>query len=194
MIIKTGSLSRKVTVACSGGVDSMVVVDFLSRNHTVKLLTVDHGTQTSAEAIKFLASYCYDNSLEWKLKTINTKRPSNTSIEEHWRNERYKIFHKQKEPIITCHHLDDAVETWIWSSLHGEGKIIPTSNGNVIRPFLKTRKADFEDWALRHEVPFVEDQSNYDTKYMRNHIRHNMMKDVLKVNPGIHKVVRKKYE
>ena len=41
-------------------------------------------------------------------------------------------------------------------------------------------------------VPWIEDESNLDTAYTRNYIRNEMMTNVLKVNPGIHKTIAKK--
>ena len=76
--------------------------------------------------------------------------------------------------------------------MHGEGKIIPYANKNVVRPFRMTRKRDLELWANLKVVEHKEDDTNADTCYTRNYIRHKMMPHVLRVNPGIHKVIAKK--
>lgn len=205
MIKIQGKLPRNINIACSGGVDSMAIVDFLRRNHNINLLFFDHVTETSHDAKMFLEEYVKEqNSLFLKTPTagsisleignIQRLKKKNESQEEYWRNQRYDFFHSYSEPIITCHHLDDCVETWIWSSMHGEGKIIPYSNLNVIRPFRLNRKTEFLNWCRRKNVSWIEDQSNNDTKYMRNFIRHEMMPKVLVLNPGIHTVVSKKVE
>jgi tRNA(Ile)-lysidine synthase len=95
-------------------------------------------------------------------------------------------------PVITCHHLDDAVEWWLFSSIHGTGKIIPCERPPFIRPFLLTRKETLKSWNIRKEVPWIEDPSNNKKEFMRNYIRHELVPRVLNVNPGIHKVVAKK--
>lgn len=187
-------LPRNVIIACSGGADSMAITDFLKRSHTVTLQFVHHQTDTSETAYHFLSKYSRDNDLELVVNHIDSEIPKNVSQEEHWRNQRYSIFHKWQLPVITGHHLDDCVETWIWSSLNGTGKIIPYSNLNVIRPFRLNKKEEFYNWCERHSVPYIEDESNKDTKYMRNYIRHEVMPHVLKINPGIHKVIMKKIE
>lgn len=192
MIRITTKIPRSITLAFSGGVDSVAAANFLSRNHNLTLLFVDHRTEDSKRAQKFVQQFSAKYNLPLKCYTIAKDKPTNESKEEFWRNERYKIFHEQEQPVITCHHLDDCVETWVWSSLHGCGKIIPAKNRNVIRPFLTTRKADFSSWAKRNNLSWCEDDSNYDTRYTRNYIRHKMMVDVLHVNPGIHKTIRKK--
>lgn len=192
MIKLQTKLPREVYVACSGGVDSMAVVDFLRKNHTVHVLYFDHGTQHSTTAGVFVGNYCNEHGLGLKYGRITRDRERDESQEEYWRNERYKFFSTINSDIITCHHLDDCVETWVWSSMHGQGKTIPYRNKNVIRPFRLTRKRDLELYANLNNIKYVEDKSNSDTRFTRNYIRHEMMPHVLKVNPGIHKMLRKK--
>lgn len=196
MIQIQGKLDRKVYVACSGGVDSMAIVDFLNNNHDVNLMFFDHGTQTSKEALDFLEDRYYGSihyaGMQLHVGKINRVKDSSESWEEYWRNQRYEWFHSFDFPIITCHHLDDCVETWIFTSLNGEGRIIPYANRNVIRPFRLNRKAEFTNWCRNKKVSWVEDTSNEDISYMRNFIRHEIVPKALVVNPGLHKVVRKK--
>ena len=196
MIKLQGKIPRKVMVAVSGGVDSMAVLDFLRRNHEVEVFHFNHGTEHSRQAELFVREYVQKNDLPFQIRGIskNTK-PKNMSYEEWWREERYKwmdTYAQRHLPIITCHHLDDCVETWVWSSMHGTGKIIPYTRGNIVRPFRQTRKRDLELWAAMHNVPYLEDDSNADTCYTRNYIRHEMMPHILRVNPGIHKTIAKK--
>jgi len=192
MIKVQGKLPREVFVACSGGIDSMAVVDFLRNNHKVNIVYFDHGTQHSTEAGVFVSNYCTKHNLSLMYGRVSRDKLKDESQEEYWRNERYKFFSTIDAKIITCHHLDDCVETWVWSSMHGEGKIIPYRNGNVIRPFRRTRKRDLELWANLKNVSHIEDDSNRDTCYTRNYIRHEMMPHILRVNPGIHKTIAKK--
>jgi tRNA(Ile)-lysidine synthase TilS/MesJ len=77
--------------------------------------------------------------------------------------------------------------------MHGTGKIIPYSRNNrIFRPFRLNRKRDLELWASLNNVPYIEDESNVELGYTRNYVRHVMMQNVLKVNPGIHKTIAKK--
>jgi len=196
MIKIQGKLEREVYVACSGGVDSMAVVDFLMKNHKVNLLFFDHSTETSREARNFLQDR-YHPSINYagmniEFGNITRLKNKSESWEEYWRTQRYEWFHSFDVPIITCHHLDDCAETWIFTSLNGEGRIIPYANKNVIRPFRLNRKSEFTNWCRNKNVPWVEDISNEDTDYMRNFIRHEIIPKALVVNPGLHKVIRKK--
>lgn len=191
-----GKIPRQVMVACSGGVDSMAVVDFLKRNHEVHLFYFNHGTRHGDEAEQFVRSYAEKNNLLYQIRGCdNPKKPKGKSQEEYWREMRYGWMNMLSAymPVITCHHLDDCVETWVWSSMHGTGKIVPYSNGQgVIRPFRMNRKKQFKMWCQLNDVPYIKDESNNDIKYMRNYIRHNMMPNVLRVNPGIYKTISKK--
>ena len=195
MIKLLGKLPRKITVACSGGVDSMVALDFLRRNHTVEVLHFNHGTAHGEQAEEFVLRYCRKNSIPFLVDRVRSTIPPGRSREDWWRNQRYEFFDKYTDrPVVTCHHLDDVVETWIFTSIHGKPQLIPTKRGRFLRPFLGTRKAVLEHWCNRKDVPYVIDPSNADVKFMRNFIRHEIVPSVLRVNPGIHKVLRKKIE
>ena len=196
MINLQGKLPHKVYVACSGGVDSMAIVDFLNRKHDVFVLHFQHGTEHGHKAFKFVEQYCREKDIPCltNIPGGNRVKAPRESQEEYWRNIRYDWLERcTNRDVITGHHLDDCVETWVWSSMHGTGKIIPYSRNNrIFRPFRLNRKRDLELWARLNNVPHIEDDSNADTCYTRNYIRHTMMSSVLKVNPGIHKTIAKK--
>lgn len=195
ILINGPKLAKDVTVACSAGVDSMAIVDFLSKKHNVTVAFYHHGKDdNSDECFDFLEKFCVDRSLKLTVGfNTDKQKPKDMSLEEYWRTKRYEFLHSIDGPVITGHHLDDCVETWIWSSMHGESKIIPYSYKNVIRPFMVNRKDEFIDWCVRKDVPWVEDTTNTeDNTKTRNYIRNVIMPHVLKINPGIHKVVKKK--
>lgn len=193
MIKIQGKLPRKFFLACSGGIDSMAALHFLKNNHDITVLHFNHGTAHGQKAEPWLIKYCRQNDIPFIMDRVRETIPPGPSKEEWWREKRYRFFDSYPGyPVVTCHHLDDCVETWIWSSLHGTGKIIPYRRKHIIRPFRLTRKRDFELWARMKNVPFLEDDSNTDLCYTRNYIRHEMMPHILKVNPGIHKTISKK--
>lgn len=185
-------MPQKFYVACSGGVDSMAALDFLSRKHNVTVAFFDHGTETSAKSLYFLAKVLKDRNIKMEVDVIKSERPKDLSAEEHWRNERYKFLDQLDAPVVTAHHLDDAVETWVWSSMHGQPKLPDIYRNNVIRPFLGTPKQELIDWCIKKNVPWYDDMSNLDTKYMRNYVRHEAMPVIQKINPGIQKTIKKK--
>lgn len=192
MIHLTNKLPRHIGVAVSGGVDSVAVLDFLAKNHVVYVLHMNHNEGNSDESANFVSSLADKYGCPFYQEKITSQKPKNTSLEEFWRNERYAFFHSFSFPIVTAHTLDDCVETWIWSSLHGKGRIIPYSNRNVLRPFRANKKEKLINWAVRNNLTWIEDESNSDMSLTRNYIRHQLMPHALHVNPGLHKVVRKK--
>lgn len=191
MIKLSVKLPKQLLVAVSGGVDSMAALHFLSRKHEVTAIHFNHKEGNSDAAQALVSRYCAEHRIKLQTYTLTLSKPTSESREEFWRNQRYAIFHSLRGLVVTAHTLDDCVETWIWSSLHGQGKIIPESNQNVIRPFRQTRKADFISYAFRHKVPYLEDSSNMDLSLTRNFIRHTLMPSVLQINPGIHKTILK---
>ena len=194
MINVLGSIPQKVYVAVSGGADSMAVLDFLNRSkREVSALYFNHGTEFSNKAEAFVKEYCNKSKVPLYMGSISRPKKREESLEEYWRNERYSFFSCfPDQKIITCHHLDDAVETWLFTSIHGNPDLIPYARDNFIRPFLTTKKDDLLNWCDRKDVPFLEDPSNSDVSFMRNFIRHDLLKSVLTINPGIQKVVKKK--
>ena len=172
----------------------MAVIDFLRRKHTVTAAFYHHGTSASDAALKVVARYCTDQRIPLLLGHIAGQRPAEESQEEWWRNCRYDFFDSLGDslgPIVTAHHLDDCVETYLWGALHGTPKVIPHDRNGVVRPFLTTPKSQFVDWCTRHSVAWSEDASNTDTHYTRNYIRHKLMPHALQVNPGLPTVVKK---
>lgn len=192
MIVLQGKLPRKIHVAVSGGVDSIAALHFLSRNHEVTAVHINHNEGNSDKAEAVVRKLCKSVRCNLIVKRIVNKQPLRTSLEEFWRNERYSVFHSINNVLVTAHTLDDCVETWVWSSLHGESKIIPYTNRNVLRPFRLNDKSQFIKWASKHNLTWVEDNSNADLTLTRNYIRNVMMPSILQVNPGISTTIKKK--
>lgn len=199
MIKLLGTIPKgRFYVAVSGGVDSMAAYDFLKRGkHKCRALFINHNTEASTKAHKFLMEYLKG---DFTAEQIPTSKSKGKSWEEHWRDERYKIFESialhtdpaDSHAVVTAHHLDDVLETWLHSSIHGQSKLIPYNHANAIRPFLATPKSEFIKWAKQHRVDWIDDASNLDVKFQRNYIRHTLMPYILNINPGIANTLRKK--
>lgn len=188
-----GKIERNVFVAFSGGVDSVAVADFLKRNHNITLVHVNHGNDIASQEQAFVEQFAVDQGISLHLYKTTEEKPRDESWEEHWRNERYKVFRKVPGPVITCHHLDDCVETWLWNMCNGRDHTIPYSHLNVIRPFRTSRKSEFIDWCSRKQLKWYEDPTNANPHFaVRNFIRHTMVPAALQVNPGIHTTIRNK--
>ena len=194
MIRIIGKIPSNVTVACSGGIDSMVFTHFLLQGkRKINLAYFNHDTQHSHKAQKFVENYAIQNNLNLFIGRVQGRK-GKRSLEEFWRDERYDFLQRVgSDYTITCHHLDDCVETWLMSSFHGQSKLIPFKrNDNIFRPFLMTSKKTIKYYAENKNVKWLEDPSNQKTNFMRNHVRHKVIPQVLVVNPGIRNTIRKK--
>jgi len=186
----------KVAVAVSGGRDSMACLDFLRNGkRELTVLHFNHGTQHAADAEKTVVDYCQKWNLELKTGQIDGEPERGQSLEDFWRKKRYEWFESTgEETIVTCHHLNDAVEWWVMTSLRGNPKLIPVKRDQFIRPFLLASRDELANWATRRELEWAEDPSNSDTDYDRNYVRHIMMPHILRINPGIEKTLIKLIE
>lgn len=195
MIKLLTKVPHRINLAFSGGVDSLAVAHFLKNGkRDLMLLHFNHGCEYSDQIEKECLERAESLSLPIVVKKIDDGTPNKgQSLEDFWRRSRYRWLRSYSDPFITCHHLDDAVETWVWSALHGNPKIIPVSDDKVLRPFLTTEKQSFIDYAERHGLVAVHDEYNFDNALTRNYIRANIMEHAYKINPGLKKVIRKKY-
>ena len=182
---------RTVGVAVSGGPDSMAALSFLKSHHDVTIFHFNHGTKHGKIAESFVVNYAEKNNIPYRLGHISSEPPKGRSKEDFWREERYKFLDMFQAPIVIAHTLDDVVETWVMSSLNGQGKTIPYRRDKCFRPFLLCSKDDMLKWNSRSGTPFVLDEGNEDEKYNRVKVRH-LMPELLRINPGLYKVVRKK--
>ena len=190
MIKLLHKLPRNLTVAFSGGVDSVAAVDFLSKNHNVSCAFFHHNTPNSERALQFVERFCEERNLQLFVGYLIADKPNKKSMEEHWRDERYRFLNKFDE-VVTAHHLNDCVETYLWSCMHGDPKVIPYRRRNVVRPFLLTPKEELFSWCIRKNLDWCEDLSNNDDSYIRNYIRKHLVPHAYHVNPGIEKVVKR---
>lgn len=194
--------SGEFYVAVSGGVDSIAAAHLLIRLYgdRVKIAHFNHNLRdqnyTMQNAVALFGKQFYS--------TCKTSIRENTtilgSVEDALRRDRLEFYKSLNSHIICCHHLNDAVESYVMNMLRGcpEYTPIPASTpiGNdhkIIRPFLKTTKSDFEDYAINNNLYeyIVVDETNKDYTYRRNWIRHEVMPLFKKY--GLNKIVKKKF-
>ena len=187
-------IPKKVEVALSGGPDSVALLGFLCRSgRDVNAAFVHHGTKASSESLKVVEKVCKKLFVPLRMTTLSSVELQGKGLEATWRDMRYDFLDKSERAVVTAHHLDDAVEWWIFSSLHGEGKLIPRIRGNYLRPMLLTRKEQLVKFCKQRELPYYIDETNLLTDRPRVLIRNKMMYDCLEINPGLHKTIKKKY-
>jgi tRNA(Ile)-lysidine synthetase-like protein len=174
----------KYVVAVSGGVDSVVLLDLLtkfrnSNKASINLVVAhyDHGIRPDSEEDRLLVQEL-SGLLGFEFIYEEGNLGSSTS-EEKAREARYKFLSKvqkdtDSDAIITAHHQDDLIETAILNLLRGTGRrglSSLKSSKTLIRPLLNYRKQDLLDHATAHKLIWREDSTNQDPKYLRNYIR-----------------------
>lgn len=191
MIHLATQLPHKCAVAVSGGIDSMALLDFMTRNpkRDITALHFNHGTSHADRFEEFVIDHCKKRDI--KLITGKIEQVGHT--EKFWRDERYKFYNIYNGPILLGHNLNDAVEWWIFTSMTGNPRLIPTERDNFLRPFLLTSRAQIEQYASERVIPHIEDPSNTDIRYTRNRIRHKVLPELLQVHSGLFTTIKNLY-
>lgn len=171
-------------VAVSGGVDSMVLLDILSRQKDIKLIVAhyDHGIRPDSEIDRQLVQ---EVSRQYKLPFVFHMGKLGPNVSEAAaRKARYEFLHKVRKAtkanaIVTAHHQDDLIETAILNLLRGTGRKGLSSLGDsahLRRPLVDTPKETLISYAKKQGIKWREDTTNIDTKYKRNYVREHIVK------------------
>lgn len=169
--------------AVSGGVDSVVLLDLLNRKPGLKLTVAhfDHGIRKDSKADRLLVQGLAD---QHRLSFVfDEGKLGPEASEAKARKARYDFLHRVRKSsgaraVVTAHHQDDFLETAMINLLRGSGRRGLTAlkdQDNVVRPLLSWSKQTLIRYARNRGLKWREDSSNADTKYMRNHIRHNIL-------------------
>lgn len=169
----------KYVVAVSGGVDSVVLLDMLSRLHGLELIVAhfDHGIRPeSTEDEQFVRVLANKNGLQYESSRVELG-PNASEAEA--REARYEFLRNialryGARGIITAHHQDDVIETSMINIIRGTGRHGLTSlsnNRDLVRPLLHIPKLELYKYAEQHGLSWREDLTNKDTKYLRNKLR-----------------------
>lgn len=188
---------KKLLVAVSGGMDSMVLVHLFQKlqlNFAIAHCNFQlRGTESDGDE-NFVTTYAEQNNITCfitKFDTSNYSEENKLSTQVAARNLRYSWFNEILEQenfdyIITAHHADDVVETFMINLSRGTGLDgltgIPSQNGNIIRPMLPFSRKEIEDYVSENNLQWREDSSNASDKYLRNKIRHHVVPVFKEIN------------
>ena len=195
--------NKQLLLAVSGGVDSVVLTQLLYElGFDISLAHVNfqlRGKEADADAefVKKLAENLKIPFYTTRFDTRNYAKEQGLSIQEAARNLRYQWFEELAETqgfdfILTAHHADDNIETVLINLIRGTGieglTGIPERNKRIIRPLLPFSREKIENFAKSHKISWREDQSNRETKYTRNRIRHDILPVLKELNPNFNAV------
>src|SRR5437764_11973085 len=107
-----------VCVGFSGGMDSVVLLDALSREcprsgRTLRAVHVHHGLSPNADRwAAFCERFCEARGIPLAVERVQVPRCSGAGLEAAAREARYSVFAERAEPYVAlAHHLDDQAET-----------------------------------------------------------------------------------
>lgn len=191
-------IGKKLLLANSGGLDSMIMVDLLHKlsfDMAIAHCNFQLRGIESFEDQKFVQNYADANKIDVFITQFDTTtfaKDFKLSIQVAARELRYSWFYelletKKYDYILTAHHADDNLETFIINLIRGTGLEgltgIPAQNGNIIRPLLIFSRQEIEQYAKENNIEWREDSSNTSDKYLRNKIRHNVVPVLKELNP-----------
>lgn len=179
---------RQLLVAYSGGLDSTVLLHQLVRLREtcpalrLRAIHVHHGISPNADR---WAAHCQAMCHRWQVPlelAYVELREEGLGVEAQARKARYQAFEAALVPgeaLVTAQHLDDQCETLLLALKRGSGPAglaampaeLPFAGSVILRPLLNTPRAQLEAWADRHELLWIDDESNQDDRYDRNFLR-----------------------
>jgi tRNA(Ile)-lysidine synthase len=203
-----GSLPiKRYWIALSGGLDSMVLLHALSELRPqlapieLSAIHIHHGlSHYAAQWAEHCQSVCQRLSLECRVIKVDAKAKSGESPEAAARAARYAAFRDLMEEgdcLLTAHHEDDQAETLFLQLMRGAGPkglaaMPPLSRfhkGWLGRPLLQYSREELHTYAVSQHLQWVEDESNTDTGFDRNFLRHEIFPRLRKRFPAAAKTM-----
>jgi tRNA(Ile)-lysidine synthase len=190
---------KKLLLATSGGIDSMVLVHLLHQlnfNITVAHCNFMLREEESNGDENFVRTTCEALKIPFFIQKFDTNQLASDyklSIQLAARKLRYEWFaelllDKKLDYVLTGHHLDDEIETFLINLTRGTGLDgltgIPSQNGTIIRPLLPFSREEIEKYAKDNQITWREDSSNASNKYLRNKLRHDVVPILKDLNPS----------
>jgi len=206
--VRDGGLISKgdrLVVGLSGGIDSVVLLDVLSRLKEelglyIAVAHVNYGLRgkESERDERFVKGMAKRYGIHCVIARPKAKIISE-NLQNTARNFRYGFFLKiaqkvKAEKMAVAHNSDDQAETMLLhlirgSGLKGLGGMEPArelaKGFSVVRPLLSTTREDIVRYVKERKLKFVEDRTNKTKKYSRNIVRHNILPLLKKHNPNI---------
>lgn len=193
-------------VAFSGGVDSHVLLHLLATQRDalpgrLAAVHVNHCIQSqSGDWEVHCRSVCEELRVPCQFLRVDGKARRGESPEAAARTARYRALADwlpADAVLLTAQHQDDQAETLLLQLLRGAGPrglaAMPVAarlgNGQLVRPLLDVQRRDILEYAHQHQLRWVEDPSNTDTRYDRNLLRHRVMPELRQHWPGVSKVL-----
>jgi tRNA(Ile)-lysidine synthase len=186
---------KKVWLAYSGGIDSHVLLHILATTSHPDLnfaatVHVDHGLQTESKNwSQYCADICKDLNIDYHALQVQVNDIETLGMEAAARAARYQAiaqFLSPNDVLLTAQHQHDQAETLLLQLLRGSGPkglaamAVKSTMGKmtVIRPLLDVSQQDIQLYAQQHNLKWIDDPSNVDTRWSRNYLRHQVWPEI----------------
>ena len=193
--------------AVSGGRDSVCLLHYLAAiapeyGFTVAAGHLNHRMRPEAQRDEdFVRELCRTLGVEFYTEAAPVYEMAarwGLGVEETGRKLRYDFLLRTAETIgadriATAHHAQDQAETVLLNLLRGTGPEglggIPPVRGKIVRPLLRTSRAEIEDYLAARHLSYVEDSTNQDTHYARNRLRRELWPALETINPALERAI-----
>ncbi len=202
----------RLVIAYSGGRDSAALLSIaaasLKQAHqseisSITAVYINHGLSENADLWgKICAEQCKKLGIPFEEIRVFVSRASRLGLEAAAREARYRALYKRAvalkaDAVMTAHHLDDQLETFLISWMRGAGleglSSLPCTRDlsfgkgqpvTLARPFLQIERETITAYVKSQHLRFVEDESNTDTRYLRNLIRNKVFPVLAEARTG----------
>ena len=189
-------VNPKLAVAFSGGLDSCVLLHLLAAiNKTLPFQLsahhVHHGLSVNADAwADFCALTCANLRVPLTISKVKINKNSGLGVEATAREARYSaLLSTDAQFICLAHHQDDQAETLLLQLARGAGVKglagMAAVSGKLLRPLLDLPRSHLVTYAKQHQLTWIEDESNLDTAFDRNFMRHKVLPILEESYPSI---------
>ncbi|AWA30456.1 tRNA lysidine(34) synthetase TilS [Flavobacterium magnum] len=191
---------KRLLLAVSGGLDSMALAHlFLKLPFEIGIAHCNftlRGEESDADEafVKSFAETHHIPFFQTRFDTASFAKDFKLSTQLAARELRYNWFREILEQdkfdyVVTAHHADDNLETFLINFSRGTGPEgltgIPAINGQIIRPLLPFSRDEIQTYARQNELAWREDSSNTSDKYLRNKLRQHVIPLLKEINPSL---------
>ncbi|MDR0578547.1 MAG: tRNA lysidine(34) synthetase TilS [Candidatus Accumulibacter sp.] len=192
----------RLCVGLSGGMDSVVLLHALRRlagagalPARVSAVHVHHGISPRADDwAEFCRACCARLDVPLTVVRVDVPRGGGEGLEGAARRRRYGVFADvEADWLALAHHRGDQAETVLLNLLRGAGVAgaagmpaarSPVRGPALVRPLLGVERAVIARYARAHGLEWVDDESNGDTYFRRNFLRHDVFPRLERAFPG----------
>ncbi len=197
---------HRLLLAISGGRDSVVLAHLLRKiGFSFGLAHANHGLRDEESDLDetFVKELAEQWSVPCFCRRFDLGEEKGKSTQMKARELRYSFLEEIRSRngfdfILTAHHLDDNLETFLINFSRGTGlsglRGMPVKTGHIRRPLLFASRIAIDRYVAEHEIAYREDSSNAERKYLRNQIRHDLLSLWYEQSPSLGEVARRNFQ